>query len=104
VGGGREEDSAELLQSLQARHGQTAGAALWRDLREADDPEAPVTADRPFRYNTVRPSMQFPGVALPDPGSITDRNPLTAMMGALGGIGLPFPLGASNWLAVTADR
>jgi acyl-homoserine lactone acylase PvdQ len=103
AGGGREEDSAALLQALQAKHGETAGRELWRDLRHADDPEAPVTTTRKYRYPRVAGAL-FPGTAMPDPGSISDQNPLSAMAAAMAAAGLPLPSGLSNWLAVTKEH
>src|ERR671915_321346 len=42
-GGGRELDSALLLQEAQSRFGADGGRQVWEDLRRAEDPEAPVT-------------------------------------------------------------
>ena len=40
-GGGRELDSALLLQDTQKRFGRRSGKRVWTDLRTAEDPEAP---------------------------------------------------------------
>ena len=45
-GGGRELDSALLLQDAQKRFGRRSGKRVWADLRTAEDPEAPVTVNR----------------------------------------------------------
>ena len=42
-GGGRELDSALLLQDARKRFGRRGGKRVWADLRTAEDPEAPVT-------------------------------------------------------------
>ena len=41
-GGGNEVNSAMLLSGLQQRLGAPQGTLLWNDLRERQDPEAPV--------------------------------------------------------------
>ena len=51
------------------RHGEATGDALFRDLRQAEDPEAPVTASSAFPF-LEGGTLDAPGVALPDPGSI----------------------------------
>jgi acyl-homoserine lactone acylase PvdQ len=71
AGGGQELESALTLEDAQARFGRRAGAAVWRDFREADDPEAPTTVrGRSFPYGA--PPKHPRGVALPDPGSVRD--------------------------------
>ena len=49
-GGGDEARRAELLNALQQRLGAAAGEQVWNDLRELQDPEAPVTLERRFPY------------------------------------------------------
>lgn len=101
VGGGREQDDAALLQALQARLGAATGRALWQDLRHAEDPEAPTTIDASFPFPTQTPRPKPAAVALPDAGSIRGQDPITTFGQALAAAGLRFPLGASNFLAVT---
>jgi acyl-homoserine lactone acylase PvdQ len=100
-GGGGEHVNAVLQQALTARYGQQKGLQLWQDLREADDPEAPVTTNRRFPYLT--PGQIDPAaVAIPDPGSITGVDPVTAMAVARAQLG--FPRAMSNFLVVDRDK
>ncbi|SEH15052.1 penicillin acylase family protein [Thermoleophilum album] len=70
-GGGGELQSALLLQEAQRRFGNRRGRAVWHDLREADDPEAPVTVEgRRFPYQTEPRKLAPDSLALPDPGSV----------------------------------
>src|SRR3954471_4411867 len=70
AGGGRELPSALVLEQAQKRFGKTQGRRVWQDFREANDPEAPTTTKRRFPYQTA-PKHPV-GVAMPDPGSVTD--------------------------------
>jgi acyl-homoserine lactone acylase PvdQ len=64
--------AAELQQAFRNRFG-SGWQAPYRDLREAEDPEAHVVAKRPFLSD--RPGPVKPGLnALPTLGSITPRN------------------------------
>jgi acyl-homoserine lactone acylase PvdQ len=76
-GGGNELAEAELLQANMKRWGTSKGYGIWRDLREVDDPEAPVTATRKrgFPYGRV-PTRLGKDVALPDPGSLRYVSPV----------------------------
>jgi acyl-homoserine lactone acylase PvdQ len=70
-GGGDELDSALLLQNAQRRFGSRRGKRVWRDLRTAEDPEAPVTVARKrFPYRVEPRKLRAGGVALPDRGSV----------------------------------
>ncbi len=71
-GGGDEVASSELLASLQSRLGQQEGLAVFRDLREAQDPEAPTTISQRFDYESV-PSGPTPGSVVADPGSTVEQ-------------------------------
>lgn len=67
TGGGGQYTNAIWLQQLQERFGDRAGRRMYDDLREKQDPEAPVTSPARFPYGGpagVRPHL--PGVALPD--------------------------------------
>src|SRR5690242_4200330 len=70
AGGGRELPSALVLEQAQKRFGKTQGRRVWQDFREANDPEAPTTTKRSFPYE--RAPKHPIGVAMPDPGSVTD--------------------------------
>ena len=67
-GGGAEVQNADFLARLQAKLGKAAGLAVFRDLREANDPEAPVTTTKSFPYELV-PRGPTPGSLVIDPGS-----------------------------------
>jgi acyl-homoserine lactone acylase PvdQ len=69
-GGGGEVRSALALQALERRFGAKAGRAAWLDFREANDPEAPTTVEKAFKYETGKPFAKK-GLALPDPGSVS---------------------------------
>src|SRR5207249_5651464 len=66
-GGGDEAARSELLSALQQRLGSAAGRAVWDDLREQQDPEAPVSIDRSFPYGST--AVSSPGNAVIDNGS-----------------------------------
>ncbi|MEU4116639.1 penicillin acylase family protein [Kitasatospora sp. NPDC028055] len=70
AGGGGELASAQVKSAAEARYGRDAGDALWKSLRESDDPEAVRTLHdgQSFPYATVPDAPQ--GQALPDPGSV----------------------------------
>ena len=71
-GGGRELDSALLLQDTQKRFGRKRGKRVWADLRTAEDPEAPVTVNpgKRFPYRAEPRRLRRGGAALPDRGSV----------------------------------
>ena len=68
TGGGGQYTNAIWLQQLQQDHGKRAGRRIYQDLRERNDPEAPVTSPVRAPYggtgNRVHPGR--PGVAMPD--------------------------------------
>jgi acyl-homoserine lactone acylase PvdQ len=132
-GGGNELSNAILLGRLQERYGGARARALFDDLMEREDPEAPTTIDTRFPYETtgrVNPSA----VAVPDPDSVRFLDPLVvtppegfpadgssseSASGANEGVAsravdevdravaefrLAMPDAMSNWLGVTADR
>jgi acyl-homoserine lactone acylase PvdQ len=68
-GGGAEVRSALALEALEAKLGRKAGRKAWSDLREANDPEAPTTVSKTFRYETGS-AFARRGLAMPDPGSV----------------------------------
>src|SRR4051794_24749508 len=97
AGGGRELPSALVLEQAQKRFGPKAGRKLWQDFREANDPEAPTTTKKRFPYETA-PKHPI-GVAMPDPGTITDlhlADPSTTKTQASA-----FPKAMSNALLVS---
>ena len=131
-GGGGEVANAMWLNQLQATFGPERGIAMFEDLRERNDPEAPTTASTAFPYEGEPVDPSAPGAALPDadgptaPGTGADAGgsalpvplplPLTAsadrsagpsgvLDGPFGAIDLGLrPRGASNALLVDAAR
>jgi acyl-homoserine lactone acylase PvdQ len=69
-GGGNEVRSSQLLSALRARLGGGPGTAVWRDLREAQDSETPVTVARRFPY-AAGGAGSAPGSRSVDAGSLS---------------------------------
>ena len=69
-GGGNEVANSNFLAGLEARLGQRAGLNVFRDLREVNDPQAPVTISRSFPYDQA-PSGPTPGSPVIDRGSMS---------------------------------
>ena len=67
-GGGNEVANSNFLAGLEAKLGATEGLKVFRDLKEVNDPEAPVTTTKPFPYDGV-PTGPTPGAVVIDPGS-----------------------------------
>jgi acyl-homoserine lactone acylase PvdQ len=67
-GGGNEVANSNLLAGLEAKLGTTEGLKVFRDLKEVNDPEAPVTTTKSFPYDGV-PTGPTPGAVVIDPGS-----------------------------------
>jgi acyl-homoserine lactone acylase PvdQ len=70
-GGGSEYANALWLQRLTKKFGATKGRAIYQDLREKNDLDAPTTATTytPYGLGKIDPSR--PGVAMPDLGGPT---------------------------------
>jgi acyl-homoserine lactone acylase PvdQ len=68
-GGGRELDSAQLMQAFEQRFGRQAGRQAWLGFRSKNDPEAPTTLSQRFPYETDS-AFATRGLALPDKGSV----------------------------------
>ncbi len=81
AGGGGEYRNANLLQKLVAEYGETTGTALFRDLRHANDPEAPTSTERSFPYLVPQP-IDPAAVAIPDLNSVV-REPIVRVVGPL---------------------
>src|SRR4051794_33166338 len=99
AGGGRELPSALVLQRAQKRFGAKRGRRVWHDFRSAEDPEAPTTVHGhrfPYGVAPKRPR----GVAMPDPGSVTDLKTLDPSA-AKSAASLAFPSSMSNALLVS---
>ena len=108
-GGGRELDSALLLQQAQKRFGKRGGKRVWADLRSAEDPEAPD--DRPRQAlplpGRAAASCAAGGVAMPDRGTVKRPEDLAARLepGSAGRRNLRrAPAAMSNALLVSGAR
>jgi len=105
-GGGRELDSALLLQDSRKRFGRRRGKRVWADLRTAEDPEAPVTVQKKrFRYRAEPRRLRRGGVSMPDRGSVKRvavSNSADPIGGGVGGALGGFPRAGSNALLVSA--
>ncbi len=75
-GGGGEAKAAQALAAAQARFGARGGRKVFRDFRAYDEPEAPVTTTKRFRFDDPG-RVDAAAVAMPDLGSIQDRDPVT---------------------------
>jgi len=87
--GGQEVRNAMFLDALEERFGEADARRVFADLREANDPEAPVTV--PGSFPNELPAASAPGSVVVDDGSFT---------GAL----LAQPAFASNALLVAGKR
>ncbi len=87
-GGGGEANNAHWLQQLTAKFGAAEGTRIFNDLREKNDPEAPVSSPVAQPYGE-KGLVVRPGNALPD------LNPTATAPGTgsdAGGSTLPIPL------------
>ncbi len=78
-GGGDEARRSALLDALQTRLGSRKGYAVWNDLREQNDPEAPVSIDGWFRQHW---NWSTSGNRVVDDGSIDTSAARAAAAGA----------------------
>jgi Penicillin amidase len=100
AGGGAEAANSDLLAKLQQQLGADRGYKAWVDVMLADDPEAPTTITKRFRYGPLTGGGVQGSVVL-DPGSIQSIDPRVppAMAAAA-----PFHLQASNFLVTAPSR
>ncbi len=68
-GGGDQAERSEFLSALQRKLGARKGLAVWNDLREANDPDAPVSV--PGRVQFQAPPKSMSGNVILDPGSLS---------------------------------
>ncbi len=108
AGGGGEAANAEFLSQLKNRLGSDRGQAVWEDLLQTNDPEAPTTIDDVFDYGTFT-GGEVTGSVVLDEGSIISLDPRDPQPGSgpdLGGVTFfeaaldPPSRNASNWLTV----
>jgi acyl-homoserine lactone acylase PvdQ len=86
--GGGEAENAQFLDALREKLG-TQADAVFADLRQANDPEAPVSV--PGSFSQALPASPAPGSVVLDDGSFS-------------GVTVPKQSGASNALLVGAKR
>jgi Penicillin amidase len=105
AGGGGEASNAELLAKLRERLGPVRGYKAWDDVMLADDPEAPTTIERPFRYGPLT-GGRVRGSVILDPGSIQGVDPTQGAAGAgsVNAAAAPPQRQASNFLVVSPRR
>jgi acyl-homoserine lactone acylase PvdQ len=68
-GGGQQAVNGEFLASLQQRLGATKGMEVWNDLREAHDPEAPVSV--PGKVEFQPPPKSLSGNVMLAPNTLS---------------------------------
>ena len=74
AGGGGEAANSDLLAKLQQQLGPDAGHKAWEDVMLADDPEAPTTTKRTFKYGPLT-GGDVTGSVIVDPDSIQSIDP-----------------------------
>ena len=74
AGGGGEAANSDLLAKLQQQLGPDAGHKAWEDVMLADDPEAPTTTKRTFKYGPLT-GGEVKGSVIVDPDSIQSIDP-----------------------------
>ncbi|MEV4614529.1 penicillin acylase family protein [Kitasatospora sp. NPDC049258] len=115
AGGGGELASAQVRLAAEAKYGKDAGDAVWKSLREADDPEAVLTLHNGEQFPYALPPDDPQGLALPDPGSVLPERLIydatgsagqsaTAAPGVLPGNLLTAKHGMSNALVVSGSH
>ena len=93
AGGGDEVRASQFLSALQRTLGAARGRAVWEDLRERDDPDAPVAVDGRFPYDLS--TADESGSVVIDDGSFRAVRP---------GAEIPARAAMSNALLVSARR
>lgn len=96
TGGGGQYTNAIWLQQLQERFGASEGRRIYDDLREKNDPEAPVSSPVRSPYGGaggVNPTL--PGVAMPDLHPAATQLATGAIINSDGSLSAP-PSGAAG--------
>jgi acyl-homoserine lactone acylase PvdQ len=100
AGGGGEAANANLLAKLQQSLGPDQGYKAWSDVMLADDPEAPTTIKRKFKYPVLTGGPVTGSVVL-DPDSIQSIDPRIPPAQAAAA---PARRHASNFLVAAPSR
>jgi acyl-homoserine lactone acylase PvdQ len=111
AGGGAEASNANFLAQLQAAFGDERGQQAWEDAMLFDDPEAPTTIRRPFRYEPLT-GGRVTGSVVVDANSIEELDPrqpvanatAPSTAGRVDATAAPPRKEASNWLLVNPRR
>jgi len=106
-GGGSEGLVSQALRAAEQRFGPKVGRRVFRDFRQEEDPEAPVTTTKRFPFDAPG-RVDRRAVAVPDLGSIQDRNPIqdgsSGGGGGGGGSPLPLPLPLQSGLSLPTQQ
>jgi acyl-homoserine lactone acylase PvdQ len=103
AGGGGELSNAHLKNELAKKFAPATAEAVFRDLLNRDDPDAPTTIPDAFVFQPPEP-VNPAAVAVPDEGSVEIVDPLQTLRDQLAAIGLNLPGAMSNWLAVNGNE
>jgi hypothetical protein len=105
AGGGAEAANSDLLARLKRDLGPVRGYKAWDDVMLAEDPEAPTTLDRRFKYGPFTGGKPRGSVVL-DPESIEEVDPVQPAAAAAGRAAgaAPARRQASNFLVVAPER
>jgi acyl-homoserine lactone acylase PvdQ len=101
-GGGSETDNAHLLKYLRGRYGTKAGLKAYRDLNHQNDPLAPTTSQKHFRYDVRTKSWHRSLNAVTGPKPLTG-GPVSTSTGCGQSSGLP-GLSASDPTSLRAQE
>ena len=77
AGGGGEAQNSQLLGALRKRFGNKRGTGAFKDVMLADDPEAPTTIGKTFKYGPTT-GGKVKGSVVVDAGSLKPFDPLKA--------------------------
>ncbi len=100
AGGGGEAANSNLLAKLEQSLGADRGRQAWADVMLADDPEAPTTIKRKFKYGPLTGGPVTGSVVL-DPDSIQSIDPRQSAAAAAAA---PARRPAANFLVVGPSR
>ncbi len=105
AGGGGEAMNSDLLAKLQRKLGKKKGRGAWEDVMLADDPEAPTTIKKRFKYGP-RTGGKVKGSVTIDPGSLRSFDPLKASKSGAktDALAAPARRRASNFLIAAPGR
>ena len=105
AGGGGEAQNSDLLAGLRKRLGSKRGTGAWKDVMLADDPEAPTTINKRFKYGP-RTGGKVTGSVVVDAGSLRSFDPLKASTSAAktDALAAPARRRASNFLIAAPSR